>query len=100
MLTAIRKSLEFIGARKGYVFEMQDIPPEDPVTYDMICKADTVGVFQLESEGMRRTLSAVRNMESKHTSLSAKAQMLKDAPLNFLLRPASLHDALRSCLIS
>ena len=43
MLTAIRKSLEFIGTRKGYVFEMQDIPAEDTETYDMVCKADTVG---------------------------------------------------------
>lgn len=49
MLTAIRKSLDFIGARKGYQFLMQDIPAEDSATYDMICKADTVGVFQIES---------------------------------------------------
>jgi error-prone DNA polymerase len=35
MLTAIRKALDFIGRRKGYVFEMQDIPAEDPQTYDM-----------------------------------------------------------------
>jgi error-prone DNA polymerase len=49
MLTAIRKSLEFIGTRKGYVLEMQDIPAEDTETYDMVCQADTVGVFQIES---------------------------------------------------
>lgn len=49
MLTAIRKSLDFIGARKGFQFSMQDIPAEDPATYDMVCKADTVGVFQIES---------------------------------------------------
>ncbi len=28
---------------------MQDIPPEDKATYDMICPADTVGVFQIEA---------------------------------------------------
>ena len=49
MLTAIRKSLEFISMRRGFEFQMQDIPMEDPTTYDMICKADTVGVFQIES---------------------------------------------------
>ncbi len=49
MLTAIRKSLAFIGERKGFTFEMQDIPAEDAVTYEMISKADTVGVFQIES---------------------------------------------------
>nr|WP_297353551.1 error-prone DNA polymerase [uncultured Caldimonas sp.] len=56
MLTAIRKSLEFIGRRKGYQFEMQDIPAEDRKTYDMICKADTVGVFQIESRAQQGML--------------------------------------------
>ncbi|TWO71478.1 error-prone DNA polymerase [Caenimonas sedimenti] len=56
MLTAIRKALEFIGQRKGYRFEMQDIPAEDPATYDMICKADTVGVFQIESRAQMSML--------------------------------------------
>ena len=56
MLTAIRKSLDFIGIRKGYVFEMQDIPAEDVETYDMVCKADTVGVFQIESRAQMSML--------------------------------------------
>jgi len=56
MLSAIRRSLEFVSMRKGHVFEMQDIPAEDPATYDMICKADTVGVFQIESRAQRSML--------------------------------------------
>ncbi|RYZ11342.1 MAG: error-prone DNA polymerase [Comamonadaceae bacterium] len=60
MLTAIRKSLEFIGQRKGSRFEMQDIPAEDSATYDMICKADTVGVFQIESRAQMSMLPRLR----------------------------------------
>ncbi|HEU6455333.1 MAG TPA: error-prone DNA polymerase [Roseateles sp.] len=56
MLTALHKALDLIGLRKGHVFEMQDIPPEDPETYDMICKADTVGVFQVESRAQMSML--------------------------------------------
>jgi error-prone DNA polymerase len=56
MLTAIRKSLSFISQRLGYEFGVQDIPAEDPVTYDMICKADTVGVFQIESRAQQGML--------------------------------------------
>jgi error-prone DNA polymerase len=56
MLTAIRKSLDFIGQRKGFNFEMQDIPAEDAETYDMVCKADTVGVFQIESRAQMSML--------------------------------------------
>ena len=60
MLTALRKSLDIIGARKGYAFAMQDIPAEDPVTYDMICKADTVGVFQIESRAQMSMLPRLK----------------------------------------
>ena len=60
MLTAIRKSLDFIGRRKGYVFEMQDIPAEDSETYDMVCKADTVGVFQIESRAQMSMLPRLK----------------------------------------
>ncbi|QCB44658.1 error-prone DNA polymerase [Hydrogenophaga sp. PAMC20947] len=60
MLTALRKSLDFISARKGYVFQMQDIPAEDESTYDMICAADTVGVFQIESRAQMSMLPRLR----------------------------------------
>ncbi len=60
MLTAIRKSLAFISTRLGHVFGMQDIPAEDPDTYDMVCKADTVGVFQIESRAQMSMLPRLR----------------------------------------
>lgn len=49
MLTAIRRALEKVSQTKGHEFVMQDIPAEDPATYDMICRAETTGVFQIES---------------------------------------------------
>ncbi|MBP7203637.1 MAG: error-prone DNA polymerase [Propionivibrio sp.] len=49
MLTAIRRALDAISQRDGRVFRMQDIPREDPATYAMISRADTIGVFQIES---------------------------------------------------
>ena len=60
MLTAIRKSLAFISQRKGYAFAMQDIPAEDQTTFDMICQADTVGVFQIESRAQMSMLPRLR----------------------------------------
>jgi error-prone DNA polymerase len=60
MLTAIRKALDFIGLRKGCVFGMQDIPAENSTTYDMICKADTVGVFQIESRAQMSMLPRLK----------------------------------------
>jgi error-prone DNA polymerase len=40
--------------------ELQDIPPEDPATYDMICTADTDGVFQIESRAQMSMLPRLR----------------------------------------
>ncbi|MFW2357407.1 error-prone DNA polymerase [Hydrogenophaga sp.] len=60
MLTAIRKALALIGAKEGRVIEMQDIPPQDEATYDMICAADTVGVFQIESRAQMSMLPRLK----------------------------------------
>ena len=60
MLTAIRKALAYIGERKGHVFEMQDIPAEDAETYAMIGRADTIGVFQIESRAQMSMLPRLR----------------------------------------
>jgi len=49
MLSAIRYALEMLHDHHGLDLELATIPPEDPAVYDMICAADTVGVFQIES---------------------------------------------------
>jgi len=60
MLSMLRRGLELVGQRRGTVFEMQDIPPDDKPTYDMICKADTVGVFQIESRAQMSMLPRMK----------------------------------------
>ncbi len=60
MLSAIRRSLEHISWLKGETWRMQDIPSECPATYDMICAADTVGVFQIESRAQMSMLPRLR----------------------------------------
>ena len=60
MLSAIRRALDLIGRRRGQEFQMQDIPPEDRATYDMVCKADTVGVFQIESRAQMSMLPRLK----------------------------------------
>ncbi|MDT3677316.1 MAG: error-prone DNA polymerase [Burkholderiaceae bacterium] len=56
MLSAIRRALEFIGKRRDCSFRIQDVPAEDPSTYEMIARADTVGVFQIESRAQMSML--------------------------------------------
>ena len=60
MLTALRRALHLISAWRGQPFGMQDIPKEDPATYTMISKADTIGVFQIESRAQMTMLPRLR----------------------------------------
>ena len=60
MLTALRKAMALIGAKQGRPFTLQDIPEGDQPTYDMICAADTVGVFQIESRAQMSMLPRLK----------------------------------------
>ncbi len=60
MLSAIRRALAMISAQRGAPFTLADIPPEDPATYAMICHADTIGVFQIESRAQMSMLPRLR----------------------------------------
>ncbi|TRZ93574.1 MAG: DNA polymerase III subunit alpha, partial [Rhodocyclaceae bacterium] len=60
MLTAIRRALDLVARRHGKPFAMQDIPAEDSAVYDMICAADTIGVFQIESRAQMAMLPRLR----------------------------------------
>jgi len=54
MLSCIRRALDLVGKR------MHDIPAEDPVVYAMIQKADTIGVFQIESRAQMSMLPRLK----------------------------------------
>jgi error-prone DNA polymerase len=60
MLSMIRRALDLISEQRGERFELQDIPSEDAETYQMIGKADTVGVFQIESRAQMSMLPRMR----------------------------------------
>ena len=60
MLTAIRKALNLIGDWSGRHLGLADVPTEDPATYDMLCKADSVGVFQVESRAQMSMLPRLK----------------------------------------
>jgi error-prone DNA polymerase len=60
MLSAIRRALDMVSAWRGKPLAMQDIPAEDPAVYAMIRKADTIGVFQIESRAQQSMLPRLR----------------------------------------
>lgn len=79
MLTAIRKTLSLVSQTKGYDFVMQDIPAEDPETYDMICRAETIGVFQIESPAQQAMLP--RMLPRKFYDLVVEVAIVRPGPI-------------------
>jgi error-prone DNA polymerase len=69
MLTAIRRTLSILAKISGRprpdgstpgVWHLHDIPAEDPATYAMLCRADSMGVFQVESRAQMAMLPRLR----------------------------------------
>ena len=60
MLTAIRKCFELIKPKTGRVLTLADVPEGDPKVYDMISRADTIGVFQIESRAQMSMLPRLK----------------------------------------
>ena len=60
MLTAIRRAFDLVEQLPRHALDARHRPAEDPAVYDMICHADTVGVFQIESRAQMAMLPRLR----------------------------------------
>ena len=60
MLSCIRKAFDMLALYKGERWDLASIPQGDPAVYDMLCKADSVGVFQVESRAQMTMLPRLR----------------------------------------
>ncbi|MEM6904424.1 MAG: error-prone DNA polymerase, partial [Pseudomonadota bacterium] len=63
MLTCVRKCFALIAAHGGPSLTLENLPKEDPETYDMLCAADAIGVFQVESRAQLTFLPRMRPRE-------------------------------------
>jgi error-prone DNA polymerase len=60
MLSAVRKCLDLVSEYSDEPLTIQKIPAEDPAVYDMMCAADTIGVFQIESRAQMSMLPRLK----------------------------------------
>ncbi|MBU3887240.1 DNA polymerase III subunit alpha [Methylosinus sp. KRF6] len=63
MLTCLRKGLALLAERYGVVHRLASIPAEEESVYDMISRADTIGVFQIESRAQMSMLPRLQPRE-------------------------------------
>ena len=79
MLSAIKRALDLISLRRGRPFTMADVPAEDPAVYKMIQRADTVGVFQIESRAQMSMLPRLR--PEKFYDLVIEVAIVRPGPI-------------------
>ncbi len=79
-LTVIKNTLELLKKQSKPVPDLLNIDMEDEATFDLLCNADTLGVFQLESSGMRGLIS--RLQPTKFSDIVALVALYRPGPLD------------------
>ncbi len=89
MLTALRDCFELVAQHHGLRWDLHSIPQEDPGVYEMLCAADTVGVFQVESRAQMATLPRLR--PNKFYDLVVEVALIRPGPI----QGGSVHPYMR-----
>lgn len=78
-LTVIARAVEIIKQTQNIEVDIDNLPLDDPLVYDLLSKGDTIGVFQLESDGLRRILKDLA--PSRFQDLIAVIALYRPGPL-------------------
>ncbi|MGH8149799.1 MAG: error-prone DNA polymerase [Steroidobacteraceae bacterium] len=79
MLTAIRRALDLVNGYRGTRWTLGHLPPEDPQVYAMMSRADTVGVFQIESRAQMSMLPRLK--PEKFYDLVIEVAIVRPGPI-------------------
>ncbi len=88
MLSALHYAVDLIREHRGYVVDLATIPQEDAV-YEMLCRADSVGVFQVESRAQMVTLPRLKPRE--FYDLVVEVALIRPGPI----QGGSVHPYIR-----
>ncbi|GAB2740656.1 error-prone DNA polymerase [Kitasatospora kifunensis] len=89
MLSALHDACDLVAAHHGRRLDLDSIPREDPEVYEMLCRADTVGVFQIESRAQMSTLPRLKPRE--FYDLVVEVALIRPGPI----QGGSVHPYLR-----
>jgi error-prone DNA polymerase len=79
MLQVLQDVVPLVRAHEGVEVDYAHLPPDDPKVYDMLAKADTVGVFQIESRAQMATLPRMR--PSRFYDLVVEVAIIRPGPI-------------------
>ncbi|MFA5098411.1 MAG: DNA polymerase III subunit alpha [Candidatus Margulisiibacteriota bacterium] len=78
-LTMIAHATKLVKSTKGIELDVLGLPLDDRSTYDLLCRGETIGIFQLESHGMRRLIKELR--PEKFEEVIALLALYRPGPL-------------------
>ncbi|HWM55607.1 MAG TPA: DNA polymerase III subunit alpha [Solirubrobacterales bacterium] len=81
-LDVIEDAVAIVKRSRGVEIDMTEIPMDDPQTFEMLTRGDSVGVFQLESDGMRDALKQVRPTE--FDDITALVSLYRPGAMRFI----------------
>ena len=81
-LTVIEDALEIIRAVHGVEIDLDNAPLDDKMTFDLLGRGDTTGVFQLESDGMKRYIKELK--PSAFEDIIAMVSLYRPGPMQFI----------------
>ncbi|PKO23686.1 MAG: hypothetical protein CVU38_02830 [Chloroflexi bacterium HGW-Chloroflexi-1] len=81
-LTLMREATRLIRERHGVEYTLENLPIDDPTTYELLTSGDVLGVFQVEGQGMRRVLMDLRPTEFDH--ITATISLYRPGPMEFI----------------
>ncbi len=108
MLSAMRHALDEVARTEGVKVDLDEVPPDDPATFELIRASDTLGCFQIESPGQRELLQKLQ--PERFEDLIVDISLFRPGPVKsdmvtpYLRRragmepPAYAHPALREVL--
>ena len=89
-MTVVQKTLNIIHAETGERIDALDIPLDDPKAYDLMAQGNTVGVFQMESAGMRDTLRKVK--PNRFEDVIALVSLYRPGPMDNIPKYADVKE--------
>ena len=81
-LTIMAQACQLIEDRHGVHLTLNNIPIDDPETYQLIGRGETIGLFQVESSGMRRYLKEMKPTKLEH--MIAMVALYRPGPMDFI----------------
>ena len=81
-LTVMRRACELIRQRHGIELTLDTIPVDDPAIYELLSRGDVLGLFQVESAGMRRVLTTMKPTRLEH--IIAVVALYRPGPMEYI----------------